>query len=194
MLNSIPINQDYAIYMSNRNIPLVYTGRHSSIPVLTVENYLKWYDLYVVMPDETVHALGRNNWLTVEYEDAEERFNGDNFGGIHSAHLFNPYFVQFLAEFLGFHLDEQSLEIIIGRWEREYIEQYRLPDPAGYIIQTRGVNEWETLVDSETQKPEVFQERPEAESDMADMPGAKNGEYRVIPIWSKGNGPGTPTI
>lgn len=44
-------------YLSDRQIPLVYNERPQDKPVLTVENYCKWYNLYLVMPNGEVEKL-----------------------------------------------------------------------------------------------------------------------------------------
>jgi len=44
-------------YFSNRNLPLIYYGEPSEKPVITVENYLKWYDLYLVLPTGSVERI-----------------------------------------------------------------------------------------------------------------------------------------
>ena len=42
------------MYLSERGHTLVYWSPPSEVPVLTVENYVKWYGLYLVHPDGRV--------------------------------------------------------------------------------------------------------------------------------------------
>lgn len=44
-------------YLSNRDMPLLYVGDQPQVPVLTVENYCKWYKLFLVHPDGSVEPV-----------------------------------------------------------------------------------------------------------------------------------------
>lgn len=93
----------YRQYFSHRDLPLVYTGPppvagSMTRGIATIENYIKWYHVYVVMPN------GEVNKLDVELWD----------------HLVPPNTV-FAVEDIGYMWDEVSLEVIIGRW---YSEQH----------------------------------------------------------------------
>lgn len=105
-------------FYSDRGIPLV-AWRDSEwgspkIPIVTVENYCKWYSLYVIYQDESVGKF--------PYEFLEKAAKPNE--TIMSDHVFNPAIVQRAAEAAGYELCTESLEMIIGRWEREVRETY----------------------------------------------------------------------
>jgi hypothetical protein len=94
---------DYRVYMSPRGNPLVYVGapRKDLRGIITVENYMKWYELYVVASDGSVHKL--------EYDHTI------NFG----SHTPLPSDVFAYAERNGMEVDQRSMEMIVGRWYME---------------------------------------------------------------------------
>lgn len=104
---------------SNRNIPLIYQGT-SRVPTITVENYSKWYDLYVVYPDGTVQAIDYYNSVEPNVESNGESSILD--------HTFNPLYVKRIAKFFNYQIDHVSLETIIGRWILEYRNEFDSDD------------------------------------------------------------------
>jgi hypothetical protein len=92
----------YRTYFSDRNIPLVYCGPPPEKPLLTIENYCKWYWVYVVMPDGSV-------------ETPTDRILTDDELAEYSDHIPSPKFCQTIAKKLGYNWDRQSLEMIAGR-------------------------------------------------------------------------------
>jgi hypothetical protein len=44
-------------YISPYGNPLVYTGEPGERPILTCENYCKWYALFAVLPDGTIDRV-----------------------------------------------------------------------------------------------------------------------------------------
>lgn len=111
-------NMSYHTHLSEREIPLVYILGFADKPVITVENYPKWYGLYLVMPNRTI-----KKWEDIPFQDDNE-FVGKSNESAYCDHAFNPKYVQFLAEKYDYILCDQSLEILIGRWEMEYKENY----------------------------------------------------------------------
>ncbi len=89
---------------------LTYTD-HNPIgkPVVTVENYMKWYGLWLVMPDGYV--------VEVAFPD-EGRY--DTLGPPYLDHAPNPKHVMAWCARMSYRLDERALEMMIGRWAREY--------------------------------------------------------------------------
>lgn len=79
---------------------------------LTVENYCKWYCLYLVSNSGAVSRVEFSELPDVEGETTV----GD--------HVVNPRAVMFYAEARGLDLDDCSLEIIIGRWHLEHLNSY----------------------------------------------------------------------
>lgn len=100
------------LYFSPRDHLLVWTELANQqelrqMPVLTVENYCKWYELFVVNVDGSIKSIDFG-----QLDDGE--------GTPYCDHAPNPVKVMYLAKRLGLHLDEQAFEMIIGRWEMEY--------------------------------------------------------------------------
>ena len=101
----------YQLYFSNRNLPLV-CAETSDKPILTIENYCKWYGLSAIYPDGTVKAISYD-----DYSELEE------FGVLWYDHCLNPKMYQKIANHLGMYYCEQTLEIIIGRYCVEVLEE-----------------------------------------------------------------------
>jgi hypothetical protein len=115
--NEVVLNR---IILSERNIPLVYQfSEDISEPVLTVENYTKWYNLYLVTHDRSVNI--------VEFDVLQE-FVPRN-ASPYRDHVPNPIAVKGYADKHNYHLDEQSLEVMVGRWALDCTEA-EVPVPA----------------------------------------------------------------
>jgi len=100
-----------AILLSDRSIPLVYQlNKKIDQPVLTVENYCKWYELYLIGVDGSIKKI--------EFDELQE-YAPEN-QSAYCDHVPNPHAVTKYAVKLGYHLDEQSYEMIVGRWMIEY--------------------------------------------------------------------------
>lgn len=97
----------YRTYVSRRGFPLLYVGKPMAVPVLTLENYTKWYGIYLVMPDGTVQGVNPSDIesMTTAYLDA-----------IWADHLYSPHLLYRLAKHLRAELDERAMEVAIGRW------------------------------------------------------------------------------
>ena len=93
-------------YFSDRDIPLVYYGRPPTHPTITVENYLKWYKLYVIHPNGLVTSL-EFPWEE-DLSDVGESTVGD--------HVVNPRAVVRFADRHNFVVDAEALEMLTGRW------------------------------------------------------------------------------
>ncbi len=98
--------------LSERGIPLVLQELPQK-PTLTIENYQKWYDIYLVMPDGKTMPYR-------DYDDIEARFRETTWGD----HVINPDFFRAIALLRGFDIDERSFEIVVGRWHIEYLGKY----------------------------------------------------------------------
>jgi len=101
-------------YESTRGIPLVWNGDVCrDWPVLTVESYVKWYDLYVVEAGGKVRGL-----LTDCPEYAETIRNVENQcnGMSINDHIINPAFFRNIAQELHLFTDEAAYDMILGRW------------------------------------------------------------------------------
>lgn len=104
-------------YYSERSVPLVL-NKKVSIPTLTVENYCKWYNLYLVKPCGSV--------TPITFGDLDEG------SGMHAGtdHVFYPPAVQEYAKRNGYYIDECSFEMIVGRYETEKLGNYPVEEYA----------------------------------------------------------------
>ena len=75
-------------------------------PTITVENYIKWYSLWLRMPDGTAQALAFPEILA----RADSAYRD---------HVPNPMHVALYARERGYDIEETALEIMIGRWVLE---------------------------------------------------------------------------
>lgn len=97
---------------SDRNIPLICQDTDMTVPVITVENYIKWYDIYVIQPGGIVFALPWDIINQITQDHPNETWTGD--------HVFRPLLLEKIAEKLGGVVDPVSMEVVIGRWLLEY--------------------------------------------------------------------------
>ena len=87
--------------------PLVFQGNPRAFPTVTVENYPKWYTLYLVMPDgEVKHLVYTELLLPKKFRDQITFF--DN--------VPNPWAVAYTAIYRNFLVDPVSFDAIIERW------------------------------------------------------------------------------
>jgi hypothetical protein len=95
-------------YFSRRGFPLAYYREVRQQPVLTVENYCKWYELYLLVPDpRSPHG--------VRVEIVE--FPHDNY----CDHVPYPAAVRDLADENDWYVCTESMEMMIGRYMLEYL-------------------------------------------------------------------------
>jgi hypothetical protein len=107
-------------YISPYGNPLVYTGEPGERPILTCENYCKWYALFAVLPDGTIDR--------VDFPGQDDRFpDSEITPGVSGFcdHVPNPDEVLRMAEKLGWDVDTQAHEMIVGRWAIEYLDQFK---------------------------------------------------------------------
>lgn len=116
-----------SIYHSKREIPLLWMRKVTGAPVLTVENYVKWYALFLIYPGDALAEIYFGRLSQTKYCRSGETPFCD--------HVPNPVVTRRFAEANGFYMDENALEMIIGRWELEYLEmnsRYYPKDAASY--------------------------------------------------------------
>lgn len=97
-------------YYSWRGQPLIFVGK-SDVPIVTMENYCKWYGIQVVFPDGRVENVHPNV--------LDELCGNDHFIGDHNYH---PELLRRVAKHYGGHADYVSLEASAGRWAMEINE------------------------------------------------------------------------
>lgn len=88
---------------SSRGHLLVFGDRGADPPVVTVENYCKWYVLHVVMPNGDI----------AEYDFGQLAPYNTSYVADHCP---NPVAVVRWAHAKGFEVHDESLEMILGRW------------------------------------------------------------------------------
>lgn len=96
------------IYFNDRGHPLAYWGEPRIWPVLTVELYLKWYALYLVMPDGSVEKLEYGRYKHLEDQKDTPILWGD--------HVLYPPAYDAICEALGLEPDSNSRDLVYGRW------------------------------------------------------------------------------
>jgi hypothetical protein len=84
--------------------------------VVTVENYMKWYSLWIVHPDDSVTAMDDYDLMEQIATELNTHWMGD--------HVFNPDCVAEYCRRMNYWLCTESLEMIIGRWCREQLNQW----------------------------------------------------------------------
>ena len=100
------------LLVSDRNIPLVCQAVRSC-PQLTVENYMKWYSMFLIQPDGSVTKVEGDAFD--ELEEIATRMETHWMGD----HIFNPAVVLVWAKQKGVDVHSESLEMMIGRWVLE---------------------------------------------------------------------------
>jgi hypothetical protein len=103
-------------HYSPRGFQLVYIGDRRTQPIITCENYSKWYDLFVVTLDSSVETLDFSRLESICHDDTP-----------YVDHAPNPIVIMRLAKLIGYSVDEQSYEMMIGRWELEHTDNPRYP-------------------------------------------------------------------
>lgn len=87
-------------------------------PVLTVELYMKWYDLFIVHPNGQVSSAfecAGHKW-----DEAEDYVISQYKESAVCDHAFNPKFFVRLAETLDIDYCDLALELVAGRWAIDY--------------------------------------------------------------------------
>lgn len=112
-----PPEDEYATYYSDRGIPLLYVGKTFDKPMITLENYDKWYNIFLVMPDGSVKIVDTRDIEIV---------NDKNDFQLWIDHLYHPRLLYLLAKHLDAYTDIRSLEVAAGRWMTEYVGDDKL--------------------------------------------------------------------
>jgi hypothetical protein len=110
------------VYRSARGFRLVYDGPPPiDIPVLTVECYVKWYDLYAVYPDGSARKVPPDD------------YDGADVTHAWSDHVPYPPALRAIARHLRMEWDENSLDMIHGRYYREAMDLLDEDDPQDWV-------------------------------------------------------------
>jgi hypothetical protein len=115
-------NKDVRRLVSERGFELVEQGVYDT-PVITVENYQKWYNLYVIQPTGEVEILDPG-LITEVIGEINEILVID--------HTFHPKLLLLLAKKLGAEVPSTTMEMVAGRWvlDNEIVKgiDYHLPE------------------------------------------------------------------
>lgn len=98
---------------SNRGLPLVVQGSPPEGDVLTVEFYQKWYSLWRINRDMTVHEIS--------FRELEEFIVGHE-QSPYVDHVPNPVCVRRYAEHHNLYLPTLAEELIEGRWVLDVVD------------------------------------------------------------------------
>lgn len=112
----------YHIYFSERNFPLLYVGEPLDVPVITLENYTKWYEIYMVTSNGQVKKVP----ISIVQEVMEKYTDA-----LWHDHHIHPRLLYRIAALIGGCVDERAIEVAAGRWMIERIEddKYNFTDP-----------------------------------------------------------------
>ena len=103
-----------AIYHSDRNIPLLCQERDSfGRPIVTMENYCKWYGVQVLHPDGRVENVPHDDLSAI----------ADRLGAcLMGDHNFHPRLLNEYAKQIGGIADWRAIEMTGGRWVSEQMD------------------------------------------------------------------------
>lgn len=103
-------------YYSERGFPLItqsiFDGNEESNGMLTVENYDKWYRLYVITRDGEVKPVG--------HEDLVESRQGLTW----IDHVVSPESFYLTAKKLGLEYDDRTFAMVCERFVSDYLEDW----------------------------------------------------------------------
>lgn len=86
-------------------------------PEIAVEIYMKWYTLFLITPDNKITPITFPDEDDLKkYDDLETPSAFD--------HVPNPAFVERYCEENGYYLSDITKELLVGRWEIDYKENY----------------------------------------------------------------------
>jgi hypothetical protein len=102
--------------VSDRGLPLIWSSTDQrDRPVLTLEDYLKWYTPYLVYPDGRVEAV-------TPWEEELRPFTPERESSV-GDHVWNPTALLKWAEARGYDFDDAAYERLVGRWTIEHEER-----------------------------------------------------------------------
>ena len=114
----VPGQPKTKVYLSERGIPLLcQTPGTFGNPIVTLENYEKWYGPYILHHNGLVEAADPG-----DLSDINTRLGG----GLIGDHNFHPRLLNELAKHIGGEADWRAIEMAGGRWVSEQLDG-RLP-------------------------------------------------------------------
>lgn len=106
---------DHKLYFTGRGKPLITTQTYDK-PIVTVENYEKWYSIFALHPDGTVTAIDSKEWIG---------FATDN--GMWVGHRFHPSVLEYVGALFDYYVDPIAVEVCVGRWNEEQLDPRHIP-------------------------------------------------------------------
>jgi hypothetical protein len=97
-------------YVSPRGIPLL-TQQVSSFPIVTLEDYVKWYGADILWPDGRVENVNVDWYCEIVREYPKYPLMGD--------HNYHPFLLEKIAERIGGQVCWKAREMATGRWINE---------------------------------------------------------------------------
>ena len=95
------------LYVNADGVPLTYVQQWyqspREYPIICVDTSYKWYTLYVIMPDDSIHKLYDLDALKADYERYVDN-------------CYHPRYVSLLGEALGCGVCYATLNMLAGRW------------------------------------------------------------------------------
>lgn len=111
------------IYVSSRNIPLLAQER-GKVPIVTMENYGKWYGVDIIHPD------GRVEGVDPDLLSDLERESGTCLMGDHNYH---PQLLERVAVHYKGKVDWRAAQMAGGRWTYEIEDGHMTQGPQFFI-------------------------------------------------------------
>ena len=105
--------QEPLMYKSKRGKLLICQEKHEC-PVITMENYCKWYNVYVIYSSGEIGTVDYN--VLDEIEKQSGKVLTDN-------HLWHPWLLEEYAESIDGTVDPVTLDVVTGRWILEHCDK-----------------------------------------------------------------------
>lgn len=111
---TVPGEPKTKVYLSSRGIPLLcQTPSSFGKPIVTMENYCKWYGVYILHPDGRVESAD-HDLLSEICDEVNYCLMGD--------HNYHPRLLNELAKKIGGTADYRAIEATGGRWVSEQMD------------------------------------------------------------------------
>lgn len=126
---NLPGQPKTKVYVSDRGIPLLCQEPSTfGKPIVTLENYEKWYGLYILHPNGRVEGADPGALGLIDH-----RLGGCLFGD----HNFHPRLINEFANDIGGTADWRAVEMAGGRWVSEQLDG-SLPGMPNFDIPYKG--------------------------------------------------------
>lgn len=111
---TVPGEPKTKVYLSDRGIPLLCQSPSTfDKPIVTMENYCKWYGVQILFPDGRVENVDPG-----VYDEICDRLNACLVGD----HNYHPRLLNEIAKLIGGVADDRAIEMTAGRWVCEQLD------------------------------------------------------------------------